>query len=277
MLRGVGRLHGALQARTSGSHSRRLRRRRSSTAATGTRSSSARATPPAEAFAPLRHLWSLAVEEQFYLIWPLVMVAASCAAGRAPQLPRVGLWLFGVSLVDRRCVGGVLVRHGDVATTCAPGRCTATGQLFGGASASTRRCTSARSPVPAACCSAQRSRWSGGRWRSCAAGCATRPHRLDLVGLLGLAVLWLLMWRPDVVDRRHTLGHPLRPVAVPRRVLPHRPGHADGDRRRHPPAQRDGPAARQPGAQLDRARAATACTCTTGRSTRSSADRPACR
>ena len=47
-------------------------------------------------FAPLRHLWSLAVEEQFYLFWPLVMIAF-LGMGRR-KLPQIGLWLIGASM-----------------------------------------------------------------------------------------------------------------------------------------------------------------------------------
>jgi peptidoglycan/LPS O-acetylase OafA/YrhL len=69
-----------------------------------------------EAFVPLRHLWSLAVEEQFYLLWPLVMVAILVRRG-GRDLPRVALWLAGASLIVAAAMA-LLFHHGDVAATC---------------------------------------------------------------------------------------------------------------------------------------------------------------
>ena len=46
-------------------------------------------------FAPLRHLWSLAVEEQFYVVWPVVMMIV-LRAGRE-RLPRVAMWFAGLA------------------------------------------------------------------------------------------------------------------------------------------------------------------------------------
>jgi peptidoglycan/LPS O-acetylase OafA/YrhL len=68
-----------------------------------------------ESFAPLRHLWSLAVEEQFYLLWPLFMILV-LRKGRK-NLPRVGLWLFGTSVAIAVAVGVVFV-GGDIESEC---------------------------------------------------------------------------------------------------------------------------------------------------------------
>jgi peptidoglycan/LPS O-acetylase OafA/YrhL len=49
-------------------------------------------------FAPLRHLWSLAVEEQFYVVWPVVMVVL---LGRRStrKIANVSRWLFLAAIV----------------------------------------------------------------------------------------------------------------------------------------------------------------------------------
>ena len=45
-------------------------------------------------FSPLRHLWSLAVEEQWYLLWPLAFVALTRGNRRNVQ---IGRWILGAA------------------------------------------------------------------------------------------------------------------------------------------------------------------------------------
>jgi len=62
-------------------------------------------------FVPLRHLWSLGVEEQFYVVWPLVM-AAVLVRGRE-RLPKMALWFVGIAM-SIALVVAVLVPTGEV-------------------------------------------------------------------------------------------------------------------------------------------------------------------
>ena len=49
---------------------------------------------------PLHHLWSLAVEEQFYLLWPFLLLAAATQ----PRARRLSLWAFGICCLFRGLV-----------------------------------------------------------------------------------------------------------------------------------------------------------------------------
>jgi peptidoglycan/LPS O-acetylase OafA/YrhL len=64
-------------------------------------------------FAPLRHLWSLAVEEQFYIVWPVVMIFLLGRNGTR-QVAAVSRWLF-IAAVAITVAVAVLFYSGPIA------------------------------------------------------------------------------------------------------------------------------------------------------------------
>ena len=141
-------------------------------------------------FAPLRHLWSLAVEEQFYLLWPLVMIAVTRRG--AIRVGRIVLIFVGSALAVTLLVA--LLHHSGPIGECAvtpdaywqiSGRCfsiadvlylstptRASGLLLGAAFAMVWRPNAVmRSKL------------------------AQRPARLDIVAIIGLGLLALLIAR----------------------------------------------------------------------------------
>jgi peptidoglycan/LPS O-acetylase OafA/YrhL len=156
-----------------------------------------------EAFAPLRHLWSLAVEEQFYLLWPLIMVAI-LHRGRA-HLPRVALWLFGIS-VAIAIVVGVLYVPGDIPAACTARNTHGYWTIAG-------RCISINDALYLGTITRAGGLMMGAAfamvWRPLAlmrGPMRTKNRLLDVVALFGLGALGYLFWSLHLADKALTIN-----------------------------------------------------------------------
>jgi len=160
----------------------------------------------ATSFAPLRHLWSLAVEEQFYLLWPLVMVVLLRKGG--DKLPRVALWLLSASVfisltMAALYIGGTVFIGADSVTnaaSCGAGDSHGYISLFG-------HCLNVNEVLYLSTITRASGLMLGAAfalmWRPVAimrGPLRTRGRRIDVIGLLGLIGLALLMNGLELVD-----------------------------------------------------------------------------
>ncbi|MEY2974547.1 MAG: hypothetical protein RIR49_967 [Actinomycetota bacterium] len=141
-------------------------------------------------FAPLRHLWSLAVEEQFYLVWPVVM--AVVLRGGTRRTARPALLLTGIAVVVTVLVA--LAHH--------PGRigeCAVTPEAYWQVG---ERCLAKADTLYLSTITRSTGLLLGAAfamvWRPAAimrGPLRHRPRRLDVAAVVGLAVLVMLTFR----------------------------------------------------------------------------------
>ncbi len=146
-------------------------------------------------FAPLRHLWSLAVEEQFYIVWPLVMLLLLRKGPR--RISDTARWLFLASLVVTVVVA-LLYHPGPVGTVTETPE--AYWQIFG------------RDISKADALYLSTITRSSGLLLGCAFAMVWRPHAimrgplrhkaglLDLLAIVGLGVLTVMCFTVGFLD-----------------------------------------------------------------------------
>ena len=62
---------------------------------------------------PFQHFWSLAVEEQFYLVWPLLLLSVALLLRRRPELVRDGLTVVLIAIVGATFAASAAQTPGD--------------------------------------------------------------------------------------------------------------------------------------------------------------------
>ncbi len=134
-----------------------------------------------EAPGPLNHLWSLAVEEQFYIIWPFLLLGLTKVI-REPELPggvrpKLAMWTLGLGLVSAILMAVVYKPSTDPSRVYYGTDTRAFELLFGAALAMV---------------------WPSRRLSRKIAPQARKT--LDGLGVLGLIVIALMIWQTSELD-----------------------------------------------------------------------------